>query len=89
LGGKPADLQNLGTVFKTPSARGGRGGGRGGQKNSSTLISTPSCGIGWLTILLRIREVLGSSIGPEMGCTESGYSWFSAVLTEMCWNCIL
>jgi hypothetical protein len=37
-----------------------------------------------LTLLLRIREVPGSNLGPETGYPESGRSWFSSIPPDEC-----
>jgi hypothetical protein len=40
---------------------------------------TPNVVVEWLTLLLRIREVLGSNLGPDIGYTDWGVSWVSSV----------
>jgi hypothetical protein len=46
----------------------------------SNLFSyTPNALVEWLTPLLRIREVLGSNLGPEAGYTNLSFSWLSSV----------
>jgi hypothetical protein len=42
---------------------------------------SPNIVIAWLTLLLRIREVLGSNLDPETGYPDT-FSWFSKSLPE-------
>jgi hypothetical protein len=42
-----------------------------------------------LTLLFRIQEVSGSNLGLETGYPRSGFSWFSSVLPDKCWDSAL
>jgi hypothetical protein len=56
---------------------------------SSTIIAlmmetvstceTPNVVVEWPTILLRVREVPGSNLGPETGYPDLWFSWVSPV----------
>jgi hypothetical protein len=45
-----------------------------------SLVITPKVLVQWLTLLLRIRKVPGSNLGPETGYHYLGFSWFYSVL---------
>jgi hypothetical protein len=57
------------------------------------LILWPSSGLNvvveWLTLLLRILEVLDSKLGPETSYPDWGISWFSSILPSKCWDSTL
>jgi hypothetical protein len=44
-----------------------------------SIVFVPNVVVEWLTLLLRIWEVLGSNLGPETGYPDLGFSWFSSV----------
>jgi hypothetical protein len=48
-----------------------------------------SFAVEWLALLLRIREVPGSNLGPKTGYLYCGFSWFSSVPPGKCWDITL
>jgi hypothetical protein len=44
----------------------------------------PDVMVEWLALLLRIREVPGSNLGPETDYPDWGFSWFSSVFPGKC-----
>jgi hypothetical protein len=52
---------------------------------SILIISVlPNFVVEWVPLLLRIREVPSSNLGPENGYPDSGFSWFSSVPPDEC-----
>jgi hypothetical protein len=54
---------------------------------SQALVSSflaPNSVVEWLTLLLCIREVSDSNIGPETSYPDRGFSWFPAVPPGEC-----
>jgi hypothetical protein len=55
-------------------------------KLENFLSVSPNVVVQWLTLLLRIRDLQGSYIGPKTGYPDSGLSWFSTVPLGECWD---
>jgi hypothetical protein len=49
----------------------------------------PNVEVNHLTLLLHIRQVPGSNLGPETDCPDWGVSWLSSVPSGICQDCIL
>jgi hypothetical protein len=43
----------------------------------------------WLILLLLIRGFPSSDLGPETGCSDWGFLWFSSILPGECWDSTL
>jgi hypothetical protein len=41
-------------------------------------------GVQWLTLLLRVRELPRSNLGPETDCADWGLSWFASAPPNEC-----
>jgi len=56
---------------------------------SAAEVTAQNVAVGRLTLVLCIREALGSNLDPETAYPDCVFSWFSVVTPDGCWDSTL